>query len=289
MGLSPTARRAAYPRQTSTVTCGIAALAAVAGRCRFPQYLEATGSEVAAKQAHLHQIASRTGLPWPRFLGTSPWALAALAGRLTGHRYSIYPMWRRQKYRPTGNLSNLPGITKKDPAQQGTSRGHYSGRGGWTQDAIASVMDEGPDGPAHDAFARLAEAGPVGWAQRAIARVVDAGPGGRAHEVLAGAVEADLDCFIYVGGNAKEWQRWIPRHVVAVLGEESTLEMLQMFEPSSGKVFEVSFASLFDRPRRGSRPEFGQWRTPLLAVLPNESRGRGAACPALQCARGGVQ
>lgn len=240
MGLSPTARRTAYPRQTSAVTCGIAALAAVAGRCRFPQYLEATAPEVAAIQAHLHQIASRTGLPWPRLFGTSPWALAALVGSLTGHRYRIYPMRRRQKDRPTGNLSNLPDIAMKDPAQQGISRGYNSGRGG--------------------------------RAQRAIARVVDAGTGGRGHEVLTRAVEADLDCFIYVGGNSEEWQRWIPRHVVAVLGAESTLEMLQIFEPSSGRVFEVPFASLFDRKRSGPRPEFGQWRTPLLAVLPNERR-----------------
>ena len=178
--------RTAYPRQTSPVTCGIAALAAVAGRCRFPKYLALPPLEAATVQERLHIIASRTGLPWPRALGTSPWALAALAGSLTGRHYQIHPVLR--------------------------------------------------DGKA----------------------------------ALARAVETGSDCFLYVGGNAKAWQRWVPRHVVAVLGAESTLTTIWIFEPSSGDVFEVPFASLFDRGRREPRPEFGRWWTAMLAVAPVE-------------------
>lgn len=186
MSSSRTAGHAAYPRQTSPVTCGIAALAAVAGRHRFPQYLAAQPLEAATVQERLHAIASRIGMPWPRALGTSPWALAALASSLIGQHFQIIPVLC----------------------------------------------------------------------------------GGKAREALAHAIDADSDCFLYVGGNAKAWQRWVPRHVVAVLGAESTLTTIWVFEPSSGGIFEVPFASLFDQTRRGPRPEFGRWWTALLAVVP---------------------
>lgn len=169
-------------------------------------------------QARLHKVASCTGLPWPRVWGTAPWALAALAGSLTGHRYRIYPMWRHQEVHSLGAQTNLSG-------------------GGANRAIISQHL------------------GSVGLVQGAIARAVATG----------------ADCFLYVGGNAKAWQRWIPRHVVAVLGVESTSQTLRVFEPSSGEVFELPFASLLDQPGRGPRPEFGRWWFPLLAVVPDES------------------
>ncbi|QWW20066.1 hypothetical protein I6B53_02910 [Schaalia sp. 19OD2882] len=80
------------PVQTNPTTCGIASLAVVAARAgRDPDYLGAPLESVARRQALLHRLASRTGLPWPRALGTSPWALAALAERATGARHVILP------------------------------------------------------------------------------------------------------------------------------------------------------------------------------------------------------
>ncbi len=189
-----------YPVQTSPVTCGIAALAAVAARSRFPDYLLASTRQVAAAQARLHSIACRTGFPWPRRLGTSPWSLAILMGKLTGERYMTQV---------------------------------------WTLSSNSFSRQPNPRPRRHQAF----------------------------HNVLR-AVKANRDCFLYVGGpEGERFQRWIPRHVVAVLGPESTETTLQIFEPSSGRVFSVRVDSLIDLSGE-RRPEFGNWCFPLLAVVP---------------------
>lgn len=80
------------PRQVDGTTCGIAALAAVAARAgRHPRYLDpATPRErIDAFQTGLHLLASRVPPPWPLSRGTSPWAVARLAGRATGVRYRM--------------------------------------------------------------------------------------------------------------------------------------------------------------------------------------------------------
>lgn len=85
----------AYPRQTDARTCGIAALAAFRARCdatnggAFTDYLNQEHTVIARVQSDLHRVASRTGLPWPRLLGTSPWAVARLANRATGLQYHV--------------------------------------------------------------------------------------------------------------------------------------------------------------------------------------------------------
>ncbi|MFN8047971.1 MAG: hypothetical protein U0P48_05250 [Ancrocorticia sp.] len=198
--MSPTS---SYPTQTSPVTCGIAALAAVAARTRFPDYAHAPLPEVAEAQARLHRVASHTGLPWPRQLGTAPWALAKLVGELTGERY-VTRVW-------ASSSNNL-----RSPRNHSLRR--------------------------NQAF----------------------------HAVLR-AVEANKDCFLYVGGpQGKRLQRRIPRHVIAVLGAESTETTLRIFEPSSGRVFAVPTDSLLtlSSPSGKARPEFGNWCYPLLAVVP---------------------
>ncbi len=194
------------------MTCGIAALAAVAARARFPDYLLAPTPEVAAIQARLHRIAAHTGLPWPRRLGTSPWALGKLVGELTGERY-VTRVW--------ASLSN----NLRAPHNHGSQRSHASQR---------------------------SRRSPRERALRAVLR----------------SVKENKDCFLYVGGPpGKPLQRCIPRHVVAVLGPESTETTLRIFEPSSGRVFAVSTDSLLS-PSGSARPEFGNWCYPLLAVVP---------------------
>lgn len=84
--------RRSLPSQVDPTTCGIAALAAVTARAGVhPAYLDAPRVRQAQTQRSLHALAARTGAPWPRAWGTSPWALARLAGRATGHRYGILP------------------------------------------------------------------------------------------------------------------------------------------------------------------------------------------------------
>lgn len=84
-----------YPQQSDQRTCGIAALAAFLARndvqqqTNFIRYCSASAGDIARIQADLHKVASRVGLPWPRALGTSPWALATLVTRATGRRYRI--------------------------------------------------------------------------------------------------------------------------------------------------------------------------------------------------------
>ncbi len=84
------------------------------------------------------------------------------------------------------------------------------------------------------------------------------------------AVEAGLDAFAYSGS------RLIPRHVVAILGqesEESGGETYAVFEPSSGAVLRVA-RSAFTAGDPQARAALGNWRRPLLAVVPHVSRSR---------------
>lgn len=48
-------------------------------------------------QTRLHRRAARTGMPWPRALGTSPWALARLLSAATGTPYRIH-RWNRDTF-----------------------------------------------------------------------------------------------------------------------------------------------------------------------------------------------
>lgn len=108
-----------YPAQCDQRTCGIAALAAASARAAkrqrtqddgerqttgslgqatdeatrrpFAHYETLGPTRVERVQKDAHRLAARTGFPWPRALGTSPWALAALASRATGIRYIVRP------------------------------------------------------------------------------------------------------------------------------------------------------------------------------------------------------
>ena len=92
---------------------------------------------------------------------------------------------------------------------------------------------------------------------------------GRGIPALARAIETDTDCFLYVGGTNRRrgLDRWIPRHVVTVLGYESNHEHAQIFEPASGRIFTVPIADLLT-PSGRPRPEFGNWCYPQLVVAP---------------------
>lgn len=89
-----------YPPQVNDTTCGVASLAVFYSRAdqrcggeldTYPSY---SVDEVASVQLRLHREASWTGLPWPRFLGTSPWAVSRLARRKTGKAHRIR-LWTR--------------------------------------------------------------------------------------------------------------------------------------------------------------------------------------------------
>ena len=205
-----------FPAQTSSVTCGVTALAVVASRTRFPGYAAVPGESVAEEQARLHGIASRTGVPWPRLLGTAPWALSKLAGEVTGDRYQTL-LWTSSR-------------TKKSRQHQVSIRHRRR------PSAVRSQRDGQPSNHAMDA--------------------------------LLAAIQADKDSFLYVGGSTRNRsQRWIPRHVVAVLGAESDAAVLSIFEPSSGRVFRVPTDSLIESSA-SPRSEFGNWSYPQLAIVP---------------------
>lgn len=213
-GIAPSALRGAgerLPAQVDATTCGIAALAAVAARVSNPAYLSAPPAAVERVQKRLHAVAARTGAPWPQSRGTSPWAIAVLAGRATGLDYAIRP-WGR--------------------------------------------------------------------------------PG---REALLAAVRADRDAFVFVGGGTPDPRGvrglgpmrllgeelahgldrmgldFVSRHVVAVLGPESTAQRLLVFEPSSGRVHSLPLDAL-DEPDPPKRPALGYWRRPLLVVAPVRRR-----------------
>ena len=48
-------------------------------------------------QTRMHRRAARLGMPWPRALGTSPWALARLLSAATGTPYRIH-RWNRETF-----------------------------------------------------------------------------------------------------------------------------------------------------------------------------------------------
>ncbi|MFT3944534.1 MAG: hypothetical protein QM705_12050 [Ancrocorticia sp.] len=244
-----------YPAQSSPVTCGIAALAAVAARYQFPNYVLAPTPEVAAIQARLHRIAARTGLPWPRCLGTSPWALAALVGKLTGERYETR-VWASS----SNNFRLLRNF-----------------RSDWNCSPVRNF------GLFWNLLSFRNHSSPHNHSS----------PRNQALHAVLQAVEANKDCFLYVGGpSGKPLQSWIPRHVVAVLGAESTETTLTIFEPSSGRIFRVLTDSLLASSGK-ARPEFGNWCYPLLIVVPaaapaveKEDRGRTFSAEANSTAEG---
>ncbi|WP_026460320.1 hypothetical protein [Schaalia suimastitidis] len=170
--------------QVNGQTCGIAALATFAARCgQLPAYADPKQAE--AIQLRLHQVASRVGVPWPRALGTSPWALAHLASAASGVQYRAVP---------------------------------WNGR-------TACLLDE--------------------------------------------AVAANADTFLYVGGAGRPLDRFVPRHVVVVLGAESAgrVGSYAVFEPSSGAVYDVAVSTVRDGSSAGVAA-FGNWRHVLAAVVP---------------------
>ncbi|MDO4258284.1 MAG: hypothetical protein Q4C87_02055 [Actinomycetaceae bacterium] len=80
------------PVQVNQQTCGIASLALAKARVGLEKdYLKGNPALVAATQLRLHAQAAWTGIPWPKALGTAPWALAVLARQATGMKYRIRP------------------------------------------------------------------------------------------------------------------------------------------------------------------------------------------------------
>lgn len=132
----------ALPRQVDARTCGIAALAVVAARAgAAPTYLGASRVDQEEAQLRLHVLASRTGLPWPRALGTSPWALARLAHRATGEPWCVLPWERRSR----------EALLRADA--RGRDAFLYVGGG---PHALPSALVEGA-GPARPLVSRLAD------------------------------------------------------------------------------------------------------------------------------------
>ncbi len=154
----------------------------------------------------LHRVASRTIFPWPRRLGTAPWALARLASTLTGTTYGVFG-WRAGPPLP----------------RSGTSHNMWQ-------------------------------------------RILGRNTGVRA---LLNAIDGNADCLLYVGGTDRDTRsdRWIPRHVVTILGNESDCATVRIFEPSSGSNYAVPMPTLL-KPSGQPRPEFGNWCFPLLVVAP---------------------
>lgn len=204
--------RSSFPAQTSGVTCAVAALAAIASRHGFAGYASASAARAAEVQSRLHRIASRTGIPWPRMLGTAPWALSRLASAATGKPYAVF---------------------------------------GWCAGTANGPDSRAPYPPRMPGLPR---------------RLFGRSSGG---DALLAAIDADEDCLIYVGGSSRRrgLDRWIARHVVAVLGRESDRSMVRIFEPSSGRTHSVEIGHLME-PSGRSRPEFGNWCFPILVVAP---------------------
>lgn len=82
--------------QTTPRTCAIATALYLAarGRGKEPLYRQASDQALRRAEKRLHHYASRQGLPWPRALGTSPWALARLLEQVNGHPYRV-ARWNR--------------------------------------------------------------------------------------------------------------------------------------------------------------------------------------------------
>lgn len=210
------ARRQSYPAQTSSVTCGAAAIAALASRHGLlPWYAESSDTTAARVQSRLHDAASRAGLPWPKMLGTAPWAASLLVSRAVGHRCGVF---------------------------------------GWL------ATSDGPrDVNAWDGGAR------VEWLRQTMTGRLfgrDSGAG-----ALIASIDSDSDCLLYVGGSDRLGgvDKYIPRHVVAVLGKESNRSGIRMFEPSQGLIHDVPIRQVLE-PSGRPLPAFGRWRFPLLTV-----------------------
>lgn len=213
--MTPPAPARSLPRQVDGTTCGIAALAAVAARAgRHPQYLdpETPDWQIAAFQERLHRLASRVPPPWPLSRGTSPWALAALAGSAIGRRHRIR-LWTAA-----------------------------------VRERMDRVLEQGLD-----AFLF------VGGGSRGAASAAAQSPELGRLRLLSEDAAAYLD---------SQGLDVVTRHVVAVLGPESAAAgRYAVFEPSSGRVFRIGRDALVD-PDPPRLPALGNWRRPLLAVLP---------------------
>ena len=213
-GLAPGALRppgTTLPAQVDDTTCGIAAVAAVAARAggglpELAGYLDAPRERVVAVQLRAHELASRVGpVRWPESLGTSPWALARMAGSATGLRYVT------RRWGPHTRLLMVKAVAAGEDC--------FLYVGGGTTGAPAGS--------------------------------------GRVR-TLAEGTAARLD---RVGMDV------VPRHVVAVLGEESTSDLWAVFDPASGRVEGVKSSDLW-APKPERREALGWWRRPLFAVLP---------------------
>lgn len=154
--------RDCYPAQCNPTTCGIAALAVVSARhaartgSPFATYLGATAGEALLVQQDIHEVASRAGFPWPQALGTSPWALAALAKRSTGMRYRILRWGRRAV-----DLVNKA-IDAGHDAFVYTGGGAYVTGGGLLGGALSAVAKIGVEWAPRHVVAVLAGEAPEG-------------------------------------------------------------------------------------------------------------------------------
>lgn len=244
------------PAQVDPTTCGIAALAVVAARTgALPGYLGAGRDHHVRVQQRLHSLAARTVLPWPQAWGTSPWALASLAGGATGYAHHLLP-WGEGTLRATeealasGRDVFLYVGGRETPVSSGADSvwGSVSRSvGGFVRGLLRGpATDPGvpTSGPA--ASSRPAGAGPVATDGSGIWHRL----GPRAAE-LVGQWGLDL----------------VPRHVVALLAGGRHAGAFTVFEPSSGMVTEVP-RTVF----QGSAPlpgaPFGHWSRPLFAVVP---------------------
>ena len=232
------------PAQVDPTTCGIAALAVVAARAgALPGYLGAGRDHHVRVQQRLHSLAARTVLPWPQAWGTSPWALASLAGGATGYAHHLLP-WGEGALRAT-----------EEALESGRDVFLYVGGRGTPVSGRADSVRGSVRGPATDPGTPTS--GPA----------TSSGPAG------AGPVATDRSGIWHrLGARAAELVgQWgldlVPRHVVALLAGGRHAGAFTVFEPSSGMVTEVP-RTVF----QGSAPlpgaPFGHWSRPLFAVVP---------------------
>lgn len=85
--------------QTTPYSCGIAVACHVAANHReqVAKYRDLPPETVTEVQARVHDIASRTGIHWPKQWGTSTWALQSLPNSATGLKYRRY-LWIKDMY-----------------------------------------------------------------------------------------------------------------------------------------------------------------------------------------------
>ena len=85
---------------------------------------------------------------------------------------------------------------------------------------------------------------------------------GRAFDALAGSVAGSRPAVLFVG------DRWIPRHVVAVLGRGGE-DGLRVYDPGPGVLVDVTRAGL-----AGGTLPFGRWDRPWFVVTPRRASRR---------------